>query len=198
MAGRVIHHSSISTLYVGLNGLERVATLVDKYDCVHPLQYWSICEFRSLKKETVNDPRRLLWPAYVFNDGPFFHGLSKYLVLHLPLNVYTNDPPFVDLVGHLPEGLVGKNVFREVVESCVGAETYCASRTHRGCCQESQANDAFPNRDSRCSDRGQAYPKRLLARFGRLLLFTLRLHLHQHVPKCAFETKSLASFRCSV
>lgn len=108
-SGGVIHHTAPQTAPIGLDRLEKVATLVDKYDCARPLCYWGTCEFRTLLKETVKEPFRFLWPGYAFDEAHFFNGVSKFLVLHLCSGAPGEPMPPKDILSQLPEGLIGKN-----------------------------------------------------------------------------------------
>ena len=76
------------------------------------MHWWAKCEIYKNIKNT-EEPARLLWPANVFHEAEFFNSLTKFMMLNLP-----NDGPAqtasakygisAEIVGHLPEGILGK------------------------------------------------------------------------------------------
>ena len=76
------------------------------------MYYWAKCQIE-LNIKNTKEPGRLLLPAYVFHEAQFFNSLTKHMMLNLP-----NDSPAqtasakygisAKIVGHLPEGILGK------------------------------------------------------------------------------------------
>ena len=79
----LLHHEPAPPSPFGIERLEKMAIIVDKYDCVRAMHYWAKLEIMAVRRST-KEPCRLLWPAYVFEEAQFFNNLTKFLVLHLP------------------------------------------------------------------------------------------------------------------
>ena len=107
----LIHHGPVPTSPIGIEKLENVAVVVDKYDCVQAMRCWAKLEIMAVRQNT-QEPCRLLWPAYVFEEARFFNNLTKFLVLHLPTSGRTDSASQKYMLSeevecHLPEGMIG-------------------------------------------------------------------------------------------
>lgn len=105
----VLHHKCASANGVGLERLERLAVVTDKYDCVRAMYYWAKCEIYNTKH--TKEPSRLLWPAYVFDEAQFFNSLTKFMMLNLPNDgkAQTASTKYSipeEIESHIPEGVL--------------------------------------------------------------------------------------------
>lgn len=104
----VLHHKCAFSKGIGLERLERLAVVTDKYDCVCAMCYWGRCEIYNTKH--TKEPSRLLWPAYAFDEAQFFNSLTKFMMLNLPNDgkAQTASRKYgipEEIESHIPEGL---------------------------------------------------------------------------------------------
>lgn len=109
---RLLHHQPVPPSPNSIEVLEKMAIIVDKYNCARAMLYWAKLEIMAVRQHT-EEPCRLLWPAYVFEEAMFFNSLTKFLVLHLPTlqQMDTASQKYKlseEIESHLPEGMIGK------------------------------------------------------------------------------------------
>ncbi|CAD6572004.1 MAG: hypothetical protein ASARMPREDX12_004854 [Alectoria sarmentosa] len=105
----VLHHKCASANGIGLERLERLAVVTDKYGCVRAMYYWARCEINNTKH--TKEPSRLLWPAYAFDEAQFFNSLTKFMLLNLPNDGKAQSASAKygipkEIENHLPEGVL--------------------------------------------------------------------------------------------
>ena len=107
----LLHHTPLPANRINIDRLEKLAFVVDKYDCERALYYWARWEISALVD--IKDFCRLLWPAYAFGEAQFFTSLTKRMVLHFPNGekVTTASAKYglsEEVESHLPAGVIGE------------------------------------------------------------------------------------------
>jgi len=85
--------------------LEKLATVVDKYDCSQAITPWSGTWIAYVRQaaSTIKEINRLVFPFYAFNDPDSFKEITRLVVYHTVGFLATPE-----VTGSLPDGIFGK------------------------------------------------------------------------------------------
>ena len=68
---RLFHHEPAPPSPIGIERLEKMAIIADKFDCVRAMHYWAKLEIMAVRQNT-KEPCRLLWPALRLRRSSIF------------------------------------------------------------------------------------------------------------------------------